>query len=266
MASHVVDISEVLLQLGLSSSATDEERAVCTLALRMAEGEVRRHLRYDPLKAERTEFYPQRSFQQQFSGGVWEVMEQRAVLRTVSEAATNELQLRHLPLRGSPVVSVRVDYDGRSGTPSASFPAESLKSIGTDYWPNYDGFDASSVAVCRDGILRTIGLWPTQPGSVKVVYTAGFTTDELRGSDPLVDGTPVWEACLIEAVRRARRALAQKKGSAGWLAGPLTSENLGDYSYSADGASIARLFGGALEEESREKLSPFVNYGWDLGA
>jgi hypothetical protein len=47
----------------------------------------------------------------------------------------------------------------------------------------------------------------------------------------------------------------------------MTSENLGDYSYSVDASSISKLFGSAtdLTTESKEKLSSFVNWGYALG-
>jgi hypothetical protein len=111
-------------------------------------------------------------------------------------------------------------------------------------------------------------LWPTTAGSVKVVYTAGYSQTELRGQDALVDAGPIWEACVDEAVRRARKIFLQMKNSrVGWLSGPMTSENLGDYSYSVDASSISKLFGSAtdLTTESKEKLSSFVNWGYALG-
>jgi len=159
-----------------------------------------------------------------------------------------------------------VDYDGRSESRVGSFPVESEKVIGQDFWPNYDCVDASGVKVCRDGVLRTIGLWPTTAGTVKITYTAGYTPDELRGSDPIINGAPIWEATKEEAVRRVRRIAAQKYGRVGLPAGVFTSESLGSYSYSMDSATVARLFGGDLLPESKEKLSSFVNMGWYLGS
>ncbi len=266
VASHIVDVSEILFELGLSATVTEEQRGMALGAIVGAEASVRRFLGYDPLLASRVEYHPSQPFQAQISRGIWEVMEQRAVMRQVSEAATNELQLQHLPVRGTPLVVVRVDYDGRSESRAGSFPTESEKVIGQDFWPNYDCVDASGVKVCRDGVLRTIGLWPTTAGTVKITYTAGYTPDELRGSDPIVNGAPIWEATKEEAVRRARRIAAQKYGRVGLPAGVFTSENLGSYSYTMDSATVARLFGGDLLPESKERLSSFVNYGWHLGS
>lgn len=263
----LVTSAEVLLNLLGTATATAEEEAVVNHCIIRAAGAIRRHLGYDPVKRERTEYHPQQSFQSQISRGIWEVMEHRATLRQVSESATNELQLQHLPVRGDPLVVVRRDYDGRSESRTGSFPASSQLTIGQDFWPNYDCLDASGVKVCRDGILRTIGLWPTTAGTVKVTYTAGYSSDELRGSDPQVNGVPIWEACISEAARRARRLLTMKKsGRLGHLAGLLTSEGLGSYNYSMDSASANLLFGSDLMQDTIDKLEPYINYGFAYGS
>lgn len=259
----IISASEVLAELGIASP-TSIETAIVNNAIIKAHGAVRRALGYDPVRAERTEYHPQMPFQAQISRGIWEVMEQRAVLRQVSESATNELQLQHLPVRS--VAEVRVDYNGRSGTASGSFGTSTIRVQGVSYWPNFDCLDSSGNAVCRDGVLRTLGLWPTTPGTVKVKYTAGYTAAELRGGDPILNAEPIWEACLDEAVRRARRVLAMAKGSAGVPASLMQSENLGDYSYSADVGSLARLFDGDLAHENAARLMDFVNLGFAIGA
>jgi hypothetical protein len=193
-------------------------------------------------------------------------MEYRATLRQVSEAATNELQLQHLPLRGNPLVGVNVDYDGRSDARSGSFPTSSQKVCGQDFWPNYDLRDSYGDLLCRDGVLRTIGLWPTTPGTVKVQYTAGYTERELRGEDSVIDASPIWETMMVESVRRARRVLIMKKGVLGLPAGIRSNESFGDYSYGADAETTKRLFGGDLLAESKERLSEWVNWGFSLGS
>lgn len=267
----IVDPSEVLLDLGLSTAVTEEERAVVESAILRAEGAIREYIRYDPVLGVHTEFHPQQPFQAQISRGIWEVMEQRAVLRQVSEAATNELQLRHLPVRETLVLGVSqlqvwVDYDGRSGSQATSFRASTKKTEGPDFWANYDSYDSAGLRLCRDGVLRTIGLWPTTPGTVKVSYYAGYSSKELHGQDSAVSAVPIWTTVLEEAKRRVRRAMMVRKGRIGWLAGVLQSEGLGDYNYSVNQNSLQQLFSGELMAESRERLSEFVNWGISLGA
>ena len=135
---------------------------------------------------------------------------------------------------------------------------------GTDFWPNYDGADKDGNKMCKDGIIKNIGSWPTTPGSVKLVYTAGYTDDELHGQGGVVDASPITFAVLSESLRRAKKALVWKKTNAGYMAGPLVSEKLGDYSYRTDPKLAYTMFGGlcGLLPESTSYLESFVNWGW----
>jgi len=265
VTDHIADVSEVLLELGLEDRATDAERALVQTCIVKAEGAVRRYLQYDPVLRSHTEFHPQQAFQAQISRGVWEVMETRATLRQVSESATNEMQLQNLPVR-YPITSVYVDYDGRSGTWPNSFNPGTWKKEGPDYWANYDLQLSNGLKICTDGIIRTIGLWPTTPGTIKVSYTAGYTPRELRGEGGTLDASPIWEVVINEAARRVRKRMVMKAGRLGLPAGVKTSEGLGDYNYSMDGDSIKELISGELTATSRSALSTFVNLGRMLGA
>jgi len=263
----IVDISECLLELGLTSSPTDEERAIISTCITRAEGAVKSHLRYDPASRSRTEFYPQRDSSSGSRSAVWESEGNSAILRNLVEGANQELQVQHVPIRESPAIDLRIDYDGRSGTSSGAFAAESLKTEGSDFWPNYDGQDSSGNGVCRDGIIRSFGTWPSTPGTVRIVYTAGYSAAELHGQDSIIDASPILDAVIEEVARRVRKIMVQKKqASVGWVAGPFRSERLGDYSYQTDGALTAQLLGGlaALSVESMSKLEPFVNHGFAL--
>jgi len=260
---RIVDLSEVLLELGLSGTITDEEMAVSATALERAEAAVCRFLQYDPFQQERTEFYPQATLRSSRREGVWEVANDQAVLRQLSEASTDELQLRHIPIRS--ISSLRIDYDGRAGTQATSFAAETEKVEGTDFWPNYTMFDSASAGVCFDGILRSVGLWPVVAGTVRVTYTAGYSQAELHGQDMLIDAAPIGEAIVRTAVRNVRRMFAAKKHTQGWIAGTITGERLGDYNYTVDPYSAKSLLdGAALTSDIKELLNDFVNYGWQL--
>lgn len=264
---QIVDVSEALLELGLSSAVTEEERAITNMAIVKAEGSIRRYLGYNPRHVRHTEFYPRTDLDYQGRASVWEVEGSQAVLRRVAEAATNELQIQHSPIRGYPAIDLRIDYDGRGGARVGSFAIETQKTEGSDYWPNYDGVDSDGHSLCRDGIIRSAGSWPTTPGSVKIEYTAGFTAGELHGQDTVIDASPIVEAVIDETVRRVKKAFAQrKKVGAGFAAGPIISENLGDYSYSIDGAALSKLVGGTMDilPETREKLESFMLYGFVL--
>ena len=261
----IVDISEVLLDLGLSSSVTDEERAIVTASIRRAEGAVKRFIRYDPKQITRTEYYPQQNLALGNTPSIWEVNDSVAYQRQLSTGATSELYIRHVPIRS--ITTIHIDYDGRAGTRSGAFGTDTLKEEGTDYWPNFDGVDDDGNSICRDGILRSQGLWPTSPGTVKIVYVAGYSQKEFHGGCSIIDATPILEAIVDESVRRAKKVFISKKQTgAGFASGPIISESLGDYNYSVDGASLNRMFGGQwdLGGDSKERLNDFVNWGYEL--
>jgi hypothetical protein len=262
----MVDISEVLLDLGLSDSATDEERAIAASSIRRAEAAIKRFLGYDPYQKERTEFYPQQDFSMDNGSFVWEVNDAVAYQRQLSEGATNVLMVQHIPIRS--VSALYIDYDGRGGSKVGSFGSDSLKTEGTDFWPNYNMVDDDGNSMCTDGILRSEGLWPTNPGTVKIVYTAGYSSKELHGQCSLVDATQILEAVVDESVRRAKKVfLTKKQTGKGFVAGTVTSESLGDYSYSIDGSSAASNFGGQYDllGDTIDRLNDFVNLGYKIG-
>ncbi len=265
---NIIDISSVILELGLSSSITDEERAIISTAIVRAEGAVKRFINYDPVQRERTEFYPQSKANFQNRIGVWEVNDSTAYIREEAIGATAELQMQYVPIRS--VASLFVDLDGRSGQRAGSFSAETEKIQGTDFWLNIDGNDSSDVGICNDGIIRSFGLWPLTPGSIKITYTSGYTIEEIHGQDSIVDASPIMDAIIGEASRRVRHAFVwKKKGNVGFVAGPFVSEKLGDYSYSlgsADNALVNRMFGGLYDllPDTKQKLETYVNFGWSL--
>lgn len=264
---RIVDDSEVILELGLAGSITETERAIVSQCITKAEGAVQRHLKYNPLQSTHTEYYPQMDFTLQSRSSVWEVTSTDAYLRRLTEAASDELQLKHIPIRS--ITSLNVDYDGRAGAKSGAFGAGTAYTQGTDFWANYDSHDSSNNKVCRDGILRSEGRWPSIAGSVKIVYIAGYSLAELHGQDAVIDASPIVEAIIDEAVRRVKKIYSRmKRTGAGLAAGPFTSESLGDYSYSIDASIQAKLVGTSFDilPETEIKLQDFVNYGWSLAS
>jgi len=264
VAAGIVTDDEVAAEMGLTAP-TAAETAVIAASIAKAEAAVRRFLGYDPVQRTRTEYYPRMDYSRRMSEELWEVDGDQAILRQSQEASTAELQLQHVPVRS--ITSLNIDYDGRAGTKTGAFAAETLKVEGTDYWPNYDGVDDAGGKICRDGIIRSMGLWPTSAGSVKVVYSAGYSYAEFHGTSHTMDAVPIWETVLAESARRARQVfLLQKQTGAGWVSGPFSSENLGDYSYSID-SGMAGLIAGAgrdLTTDSKERLADFRNMGWSF--
>jgi len=255
----IVDISEILLSLGIATE-TEEERALASESLRQAEASVRRYLKYDPVQLTRTEFYPRTDFTSQGLLSVYEVTDTTAYIRRLSEASTDELQVQHIPIRS--VTTLHVDYDGRAGTQSGSFDSSTLRTLGTDYWPNFDSVDSASASICRDGIIRSEGRWPNKAGSVKLVYIAGYTDEELHGQDSVVSARPIVDAVIDETTRKFLKIYSRKKKSQTGFAGPFSSESLGDYAYTLDrSVRTAIISSGDISVENQDKLSDFVNYG-----
>ena len=114
------------------------------------------------------------------------------------------------------------------------------------------------------GIVESIGLWPDEPGSIKITYVAGYTDDELQGRDTLIDASPIAAAIQHEASLRARAALAAvHRDRLGMIPGPIVSERMGDYTYKLADAVVNQLFGkrSGVTGHTVQLLSEFVNHG-----
>lgn len=267
--SAIVDISEILLEIGLSDAVTDEERAISQTALVKASGAVLRYLHYDPVQKVHTTYLPQMDFALRSRDAIWEVDSagNNAFVRRLSEVASDELQVQHIPIRetdenGDNAIDLRIDFDARSGTRANSFGSETLKIEGDDFWPNYDSEDSGGRKICRDGIIRAQGRWPSVAGSVKVVYVAGYTRAELHGQDSVVDASPLYDVVVDESVRRILKAFSRRKRAGAGFSGPFKSERLGDYKYETDTKILDKLVGGSFDllPENKEKLSEFCHY------
>jgi hypothetical protein len=258
----IVTLDDVMTELGWSDPTAGDQKLIESALLR-AVGSIKQYLQYDPIYGAHIDFYPLQSFMRTASGGVWEASDTHAYFRRVSEAATSEMQLKHMPVRT--ITEVRIDYDGRNASRTGSFSPTSIKTEGQDFWPNSETYDIDGLKVCMDGIIRTIGLWPVEPGTVKVSYYAGYKDAEFRGAGGALDASPIFEAALYEVCRRVRRAAAMKKGALGLPVGLKTNESLGSYSYTMDARASDRLFSGALSPEAIALLQPFVNWGAQLG-
>jgi len=255
----IVDLSEVLLELGIADSPTVEEKAIATLAISKAEKLVKNFLGYDPVYSQRMEFY--------CFGGIsedkinWEVN----TVFISNRNAGNVLQLRRLPVRGYPSIDLRIDLIG------GVFGENCILEEGKSWVVDYNGVDSKGRRFSDSGILYYLrGNWPTFPYGIGVSYYGGYKPEELRGRlDSGLDGTSIWSACLMESVRLAKLVLSKKKNEIlGHISGVVNSERLGDYSYSLSAEGEKQLFGDvvfSLSNEAKGMLSPYVNMGYLLG-
>lgn len=104
---------------------------------------------------------------------------------------TKKLLLRHRPVFLTPTISVNVDESGSFGQPTDAFGSGGELTYGADFSIKPDQEDGTS----REAILyRLTGYWPKRSvrevgtlspflgesaGTIKVIYTAGYTTDTL---------------------------------------------------------------------------------------
>lgn len=107
---------------------------------------------------------------------------------------TQQLLLRSRPVYTTPTIQVYYDSSGFYGSTSGSFNSNNAFTYGVDFCLKIDQADGTS----RSGILvRINNLWPkpsarqvgllspfisTGFGTIKVVYTAGYTVDTLPAS------------------------------------------------------------------------------------
>ena len=256
----IVSHAEARTYLGLTGDISDADMGLLSLVSSGAHAAVRKWLRYDPeYRASRTEYYPRAPESSEY-GGDWDSDGVTASFHRSASYGSDVLILQHFPVRQ--IRQIYHDNNARYGTYSLAWPASSLIVEGTDFYPEYE-----QSGVCLSGIVRrSSGGWSATPGTIKVVYECGYTAEELNGDADVLDARQLKEGVLL-AIERAfkTRKLAQKQSLAGWVAGPLTSESLGDYSYSTDGSS-AKFYSlnAYLTPETKEMLDPFRHYGMML--
>ena len=258
----IASLAEARTYLGLNGAISDSDLGLLNLVHAGAHAAVRKYLRYDPeYKSERTEYYPRLDDRPRDGAGVWDSDGAKAYWKPAASDQGDVLIVQHLPLRQ--VRQIYLDENARFGTaPGGAWPASSLLVEGTDFYPEYE-----QSGVCLSGSIRKVaGGWPSTPGSLKVVYECGYTSEELNGEAGVFDARSLKEGVLLSCERAFKtRKLQQKQTRAGWVAGALTSEKLGSYSYSTDGQS-SRFFSLAayLTPETKECLDPYRHYGMML--
>jgi len=268
--------AEARAALGLMTSITDEERTILNMLLPRAEASICDHIGYDPVQREDTEFYPRSDAAGGYGGvgrGVWDVdsSHRSAQLYPVGGPATMfpTLQLERLPIRA--ITDVWVDYEGRYGSGDDAFNSGTKLTEGSDYWAEYD-----RPQYAPTGCIFRRTAWPIEPGTVKVTYRAGYSPDELAGraraTATAADGTitvarvnasALKAACLANLTAAMQKWAALKKSATGWKPGGLSSEKLGDYSYTVGGAAAENIASLRVEMTGTaiDLCEPFIHYG-----
>mgnify|MGYP001614796195 CR=1 FL=1 len=236
-----------------------DEGDLLDLLLPQCEIAVEDWLGYNPEQLARTEFYPRIEQPENGNEGIWDSDGTRATYTQLADSqASDILQLRHIPLRS--IASLYIDENAHFGFASGSFAASTLQVFGTDYYPIID-----STGYCPTGQVKKVsGSWPTQLGSIKITYTAGFTAAEFKSSGGDISGNAIKQAIEITALRAYKQIKAhQKNERAGFVAGPISEEKLGEYWYKTDWQTLAKLvqFTVRVPSEAAQLLSKHKHYG-----
>jgi len=228
-----------------------------------AEREVKKFLRYDPEQQEHTEFYPN-SRRSADRDVLVDVSGNRAVFMS-GHQANNYLTIKNLPVRDSNATGVSSDpqifedYDARFGQASGAFAASTELTRGTQFYLDYE-----QAGLSRSGKLVRVGAnWPTQEGTIKVVYTAGYSSDELAGTGGDVDASDIQMAAMMTVAHLYKQAVLNgATGSAGLTAGPMVSESLGEYSYTVASGAAERMgySRGSLPSQVMRMLQEFRSF------
>lgn len=272
MGQIVTSTDEIMVQLGISSPSASQE-ALASSMIVAVEAQLAQILRYDPVLRTRTEYYTRSDFLRGAGAGSWDLSGNYAIFTRDSIGYEGDLQLKHLPIRS--ITQLRFNSDGRNGT--RDFTSEHDKTEGTDFWANYDMLDDAGDRICHDGIVRSYGLWSSNPGSIEITYRAGYSASEFAGGG-IIDASLLRQAVILEAARWTKSALltAQVIATGGtgttttttYTAGFIQSERLGDYSYTMSnsvgsrGSTSDRLHGGtcAFLPITMQMVGGFVNY------
>lgn len=165
---------------------------------------------------------------------------------------TPNLLLRCRPVYTTPTIQVFVDEEGYYGQAPGAFSGDSALTFGTDFFMKIDQDDGTS----RSAILTRINsLWPRRfyrqqgllspfvgpgPGSIKVIYAAGYT----------VDNVP-------EPIRMAAVTLVSKIRNFFPLGMEIVNE-----SYEDRYISYALANKDYLLTQIKDLIMPFRNYQW----
>lgn len=258
----ILPIANYAAIVGVSTSDT-----LLSMVATSAEGAVKRFLRYDPGQAVRTEYYPV-NFKEPTGlsedDGEYTSQAGRAVWSPSASASRAGLilPLSSIPVRS--VTSIFEHYGANFGESPGAFPAESELESGTDYVADW-----KASGICANGFLRRLsGCWSSEPGSIKVIYTAGYSESEMTSpSVGGVDASAIAQACYLTVLKAYKTIASNQRGASGWQGGPLFMERLGDYSYMTE-ATATRVMSGMLVSippEAQELLQGFIHFGMSAG-
>ncbi len=170
---EIVDLSEIILLLGLQATLTDADAGLLTMLKTHVENDARRYVRHNITQpaTDYIEFHP-RTDRTRHGAEIVELSGNMVSLQQASIGG-NIIQLDQIFVRS--ITQIREDFDGYFGAESSDFPAGSVLTEGTHYYMRVEERINSTDLNKTGHLIRRSGNWPPRAGTVKVTYNAGFT-------------------------------------------------------------------------------------------
>lgn len=251
---EIVDLGQVIQELGLGSSVTDQDRALMTTVKIDVESQVRRFCGHNIVQPTTpyVEYLPRNPGNVQ-SVEMYEVVGNQLV-SYISTQFGDVLQLSQMWLRS--ITSIYEDRAAYGGQKAGDFAAATLLTLGTHYWVNFDKDKADpelngTQSLAEAGqVIRVGASWSRVPRTIKVTYVAGLTADELDGAWSDIKGVVTDETIGRFKMKKMR------KGADSTGAFPIRMERIGgEYSVAYE---TARVPMNDLSDDSKEKLERFM--------
>lgn len=218
--TEIVDLSEVIILLGLQATLTDADRGLLTMLKTHIENDARRYVRHNITQpaSDYIEFHP-RTDRTRFGAEIIELSGNVVSLQQASIGG-NIIQLDQIFVRS--ITDVREDFDAYFGIESGDFPASTSLTEGTDFYMRVEeSIGSPATNLNKTGhLFRRSGNWPSRAGTVKVTYNAGFTAAELDS-----DYSDIKMTIMEEVAFRFKKAKTLSGVEAGF--GPLRSYSIG---------------------------------------
>lgn len=239
----IVGLEEALFLMG-RVDPTPDDRAAVALYLPVAQCNVQDHLGFVVEQTTYTEFYPRALVDQsgrQPGSELLDVVGDTAVF--MSDSSNRLLQLDNLPVRS--ITSIWENPVGHFG--DGAFDATHLLAAGTNY-----SLVREAAGISRSGLVQRLdGAWSAAPGSIKIIYVAGFSADELAS-----DLYATFKGALIITLADLFDRFKLSEGD--MPARQVTSMTLGG------GTQMTfvqnRMRGEPVPDEAADMLDPWVSY------
>lgn len=231
---------------GVSIDDNAQEYALLDQLRKYVEMAARKFVRHGIAQATYTEFQRKTDIATRDMGNAsWELIGSKVYNTTYESYQGEYLQLDNVFARS--ITTLHEDSNARFGAGSGDFGASTLLTNGTDYHLELD-----SSTMSRSGRVVRIGRsWSSRPGTIKIVYVAGFTAAELNDEYSFV------KMALLEDIAEKFNMGRSQRASA---FGPVKKETyFGDYQveYAVDTKALSVT---SLSRQAMSALSPIKAY------